>query len=83
MAQVDPLVEQLVLLPESLPVEAKAENIFLGSGALQTGQRLTFPRPGRPTAGSLTQKPQWSCWDMASPFANASRGGPPYYDDHG
>ena len=43
MAQVDPLVEQLTLLRESPPVDAKAENIFSGFGVLQTGQFSSEP----------------------------------------
>jgi len=45
MAHVEPLGEQLVKLlePESPPVEAKAENIFSGFGALHSGQFKSEP----------------------------------------
>jgi hypothetical protein len=45
IAQVDPLVEQFVkpLEVELPPVDAKAENIFSGFGALQTGQFNSEP----------------------------------------
>jgi len=45
MAHVEPLGEQFEkpLEPESPPVEAKAEKIFSGFGALQTGQFNSEP----------------------------------------
>lgn len=43
MLQVSLPVAQLALLRDSLPVEAKAENIFSGFGALQTGQLSSEP----------------------------------------
>ena len=44
-AQLNPLLPQLAVLPESeeLPLEAKEENIFSGFGVLQIGQFNSEP----------------------------------------